>query len=51
LIDPTVLGLPSSFIDLVSLLSSQPDGLHRPPSLPPLRLQSSRLNLEPTLEL
>jgi hypothetical protein len=51
LVDPTVLGLPSSFIDLVSLLSGQTDGLHRPPSLPPLRLQSSRLNLKHPLEL
>src|SRR5262249_32960736 len=51
LVDPTVLGLPSSFMDLVPLPSSQPDALHRPPSLPPWRLQLSRLNPKPPLEL
>ena len=42
LVDATVLGSPSSFLDVVSLLISQADDLHRPPSLPPLRPRSSR---------
>ena len=40
--DAAVLSLPSPFTDLSPLLSSQADDLHRPPSLPPLRLRSSR---------
>lgn len=40
--DAAVVGLPSSFTDLLPLLSGQPDDLHRPPSLPPLRLRPPR---------
>jgi hypothetical protein len=42
LVDPTVLGLSSSLSDQSPLLISQADDLHRPRSLPPLRLRSSR---------
>ena len=40
--DAAVVGLSPPVLDLLALLGTQCDGLHRAPSLPPLRLRSSR---------